>query len=296
MSSVHRPVLLQEVLEYLHIHEGNIVLDATLGGGGHSKHMAAAAGATGTLIGFDADSAAIARAQAALQEAPGTVVLVHSNFKQVASVLDQKGITGINAALFDLGYSSDQLQSGRGFTFLKDEPLNMTLSNDPEAVTAFDAVNTWSEQSIADILYGWGEERYARRIAKEIVRTRAQAPIATTFQLVAAIERAVPKAYTRGKIHPATKTFQALRIAVNDEIQTIATALQDVLPHMAPNGRIAVISFHSIEDRVIKNTFRQWEKEGKAQRVTKKPILPSAQEVADNPRARSAKLRVCSVT
>lgn len=296
MSSVHRSVLLQEVLQHLHIHEGDIVVDATLGGGGHAKEMAKAAGQSGTLIGFDADSAAIARAQVALCDAPGTVVLVQSNFRNIDTVLAQKNITGVNAALFDLGYSSDQLESGRGFTFLKDEPLSMSLSDTDAPYTAADIVNTWSEQSIADIVYGWGEERYAKRIAHEIVRTRSQEPITTTFQLVAAIERAVPTAYTRGKIHCATKTFQALRIAVNDEIQAIAQALERIRPYMAQGGSIAVISFHSIEDRVVKNIFRTWEKENVAERVTKKPVVPTPEELVANPRARSAKLRVCSIS
>lgn len=296
MSSVHQSVLLQEVLHYLHIHEGDTVLDATLGGGGHAAALAKAAGTTGRLVGFDTDSAAIARAREALVYAPGTVTLIHTNFRYIDTVVSQHTLPPFNAALFDLGYSSDQLESGRGFTFLKDEPLTMTLTDAPAEYTAYDIVNSWSEQSITDILSGWGEERYAARIAAEIVRTRRETPIATTFALVAAIQRAVPKAYTHGRIHCATKTFQALRIAVNDEIQAIAQALEDLRPHMASGGRIAVISFHSIEDRVIKNTFRTWAKQGIATLDTKKPIPPSRDEIVRNPRARSAKLRVCSIT
>jgi 16S rRNA (cytosine1402-N4)-methyltransferase len=166
MSSVHQSVLLQEVLHYLHIHEGDTVLDATLGGGGHAAALAKAAGTTGRLVGFDTDSAAIARAREALVYAPGTVTLIHTNFRYIDTVVSQHTLPPFNAALFDLGYSSDQLESGRGFTFLKDEPLTMTLTDAPAEYTAYDIVNSWSEQSITDILSGWGEERGGRRVRR----------------------------------------------------------------------------------------------------------------------------------
>lgn len=285
----HTPVLLQEVLQSLVVTASDTVLDATLGGGGHARELVKALGAQGVFIGVDADSAAVERARTALATAHATVHLVQSNFRDLEAVFESRGVKKIDKALFDLGWSSYQLTAGRGFSFLADEPLLMTYSDAPQIVTAERVVNTWAEQSLADVVYGWGEERNARKIAKAIVEAREKAPITTSRQLADIVERVVPR---RGKIHPATRTFQALRIAVNDEFGAIKKGLKAAWSHMSPGGRIAVITFHSAEDREVKLITREWEKKGEGKRLTKSPIVPSRDEMHENPRARSAKLRV----
>ncbi|MBM3261060.1 16S rRNA (cytosine(1402)-N(4))-methyltransferase RsmH, partial [Candidatus Kaiserbacteria bacterium] len=200
----------------------------------------------------------------------------------------------IDKALFDLGWSGYQLSAGRGFSFLSDEPLLMTYVKDitSETLTAREIVNEWEEQSLIDIIAGWGEERYARRIAAAIVERRDQKPFETARDLGEVIKACVPSVYRYGRIHPATKTFQALRIAVNDELGSLQEGIASAYQMLAPGGRIAVITFHSIEDRIVKQTFVEWEKAKTGRRITKKPIVPTPEELAHNPRARSAKLRV----
>ena len=207
--------------------------------------------------------------------------------------LQARNIAHIDKALFDLGWSSFQLQAGRGFSFNTDEPLEMTYSKNAGAtLNAATIVNTWKEHSIADVVYGWGEERFSRQIARKIVERREQKPFSTARDLAETIRNAVPSRFRYGKIHPATKTFQALRIAVNDELGSLADGLNGAWSVLSPGGRIAVISFHSIEDRIVKKHFAMLEKEGFATRVTKKPVIAGGQELAENPRARSAKLRI----
>lgn len=290
-SNGHRSVLLHEALENLAIQEDDIVVDATLGGAGHAKAIAARLSKKGTLIGFDLDADAVARAKEALADAKAQVHLVEANFRNLGPELSKLGIGRITKALFDLGWSSFQLDVGRGFSFLKDEPLQMTYAKNG-TLTATKIVNEWEESSIADVLYGWGEERYARRIAKMIVERRTLKPFESSKELAEAIKQAVPAGYRYGRIHPATRTFQALRIAVNDELGALEIALRSAWEHLSPGGRIAIITFHSIEDRIVKRAFAKWEKEGTGTRVTKKPIMPSENELQENPRARSAKLRV----
>ncbi len=298
--SVHVPVLLQEVLAELALQDGETVLDGTLGGGGHAAAMAQVLGSAGTLIGIDADSAAIERARHKIESSVAehempTSHLVQDNFRNLGTVLDNLGITNIDAALFDLGLSSDQLEvSGRGFTFQGDEALEMTLSNiiEEDTLTAKEIVNKWAEESLADIIYGYGGERYARRIARAIVEARSEAEIATTAQLVEIIKSAVPGGRGYNKVSPATKTFQALRIAVNDELGAVHEGLEKILERLSPGGRIVVISFHSLEDRVVKRTFKKWKDEGLGEPTTKKPITPNNDELSVNRRARSSKLRV----
>ncbi len=291
-SGVHRPVLLHEALELLVIAADDTVVDATLGGAGHAQAIAKVLGKSGTLIGIDADHDAILRGRELLAEAKPTVHLVEANFRDLSAQLEKLGITHVDKILFDLGWSSFQLGAGRGFSLKADEPLLMTYSKEPGALTAQKIVNEWGEESIADVIFGWGEERYSRRIAKCIVERRASKPFTTARELAEVIYAAVPPRYRFGRIHPATRTFQALRIAVNDELGSLSQGLRDGWQKLSPGGRIAVVSFHSIEDRIVKQTFKQWEEEGEGKRITRKPVAPGPEELKDNPRARSAKLRV----
>jgi 16S rRNA (cytosine1402-N4)-methyltransferase len=288
----HRSVLLHEAVDSLDIKDDDIVVDATLGGAGHAQAIAQKLGPQGVFIGFDLDADAIARAKAALAQAPCKVVLIEANFKDIAQELVSRGITHITKALFDLGWSSYQLDSGRGFSIHADEPLGMTYAKDGAAVTAYIVVNDWSEQTLADIIYGFGEERYSRRIAKAIIEARQKKPIQTARELSDVVYRAVPAGYRHGKLHPATRTFQALRIAVNDELGAIQQGLRSTLDILAPEGRVAVITFHSLEDRTVKRFFAEAEKAGRGTKLTKKPLAPSPAEIAENRRARSAKLSV----
>ena len=288
---VHVPVLLHEVITHLNLQPGMVVLDATLGGAGYSV-AALTAEPNLTIVGLDVDREAINRAQAKLNRLPGEHMLVETNFRNLTEVLDTLAIPHVDAAMFDLGLSSFQLDGmtiePRGMSFKRDEPLVMTLSGKKDGLTATEIVNEWSEESLADIIYGYGEERYARRIAAKIVERRANEPIISTYQLVAIIKEAVPGRYRTGRIHPATRTFQALRITVNDELGALTDGLTAVYTKLRPGGRLAVVSFHSLEDRIVKRFF----KDSGSTVITKKPITASEEEIIHNPRARSAKLRI----
>ncbi len=295
----HISVLLNEAIEFLDIHSEETVVDATVGGAGHFGVLLQELGPEGTLIGIDADADAIKRAQAvydAAEESP-RVFFVEDNFRNIESILDDRQIKHIDKMLFDLGWSSFQLERGRGFSFQADEPLLMTYSN-PESAefgdkeTAADVVNKASEEDLAEILYSLGEEQFSRRIARAIVESRKQAPIKTTFELVEVIKKGTPSWYHFRRLHPATKTFQALRMYVNDELGALREGLTGALARVSPGGRIAVITFHSIEDRIVKHIFREEVLKGRGSLVSKKPVLPSSHELAANPRARSAKLRI----
>ena len=294
VPSVHQSVLLYEAVEALDVRPDDTVVDATLGASGHATEIAQALGHGGLFIGFDLDSDAIDRAEAVLAAASCNRVLINANFRTLKHELEQRDIPHIDKALFDLGWSSDQLEAGRGFSFLKDEPLLMTYASNPgpDVLTAATIVNEWSESSLADIIYGWGEERYSRRIAKRIVEERGKRPFTTSVQLSEAVKAAVPRSYAFGRIHPATRTFQALRIAVNDELGALEEGLLSSWTMLRPKGRIAVITFHSIEDRMVKRLFLEFERGERGSRVTKKPIVATGEEIKRNPRARSAKLRV----
>lgn len=291
-SEGHRTVLLHEAIELLDIQPTDTVVDATLGGVGHSKEISTRLDSHGTLIGFDLDPHAIERAQHALKEAKHRTILVEDNFRNLEEALRARSVTSISKALFDLGWSGYQLSDGRGFSFLSDEALLMTYHTRTGDLTAHTIVNEWEESSLADVIYGWGEERYARRIAHGIVEARAHKPIATARELAEVVRHAVPHAYARGRIHPATKTFQALRIAVNDELGALEEGMRAAVNLLAPGGRIAIITFHSLEDRIVKHYFTHLEHMGSFHRIAKKPIAPSEEELQANPRARSAKLRV----
>lgn len=292
MEQKHESVLLHEAVEALAVESTDTVVDGTIGGAGHFAAFLGKLGAGGTLIGIDADEDAIARAEAAGKGSAARVELAHDNFRNLAQILADRGIKEIDAALFDLGWSSFHLSAGRGFSFRAEEPLLMTYGSPEGTTTAADLVNDLSETSLADLIYTLGEERFSRGIAKSIVRAREELRIETTGQLVAAVEAGVPGWYRGRKLHPATKTFQALRIAVNDELGALREGLAAALEHLSDGGRVAVITFHSIEDRIVKQMLRDAAYEGLGTVVTKKPIVPSAAETAQNPRARSAKLRV----
>lgn len=293
----HDTVLLTEAIESLMITATDTVVDATLGGAGHFALLLRALGVQGKLIGIDADHAAIERAEAVRDALPETarpkIVLIEDNFSNLASILAQVGEESPDKVLFDLGWSGFQLSTGRGFSFRADEPLLMTYGDPSKAeTTAGDLVNHLSETSLADMIYALGEERFARGIARSIVAHREESPILTTFALVNAIEAGVPGWYKHRRLHPATKTFQALRIAVNDELGALRSGLAAAVSSLAPGGRVAVITFHSIEDRIVKAMLRDAAYAGQGTLVTKKPIIASPAELLRNPRARSAKLRV----
>ena len=309
MTSVHKTVLLNETIDGLLVHrslgeggnENLVIVDATFGGGGHSREILKRF-PKAKVIALDQDGSV-------WNENDSRISFHNENFRNLDKVLGTEKIDGI---IFDLGLSSDQLEnSGRGFSFMKNEPLLMTMKaparrslgaggNPSEYfLTAYDIVNTWSEKSLADIIYGYGEERYSRRIAKRIVDARQKAKIKTTRDLVEIIKEAVPAVYRRGRIHFATRTFQALRIAVNDELRILQTGLEKGFEALTAGGRMAVISFHSLEDRVVKRFYSAKggsASGGKEHRVaniiTKKPIRAGNEEIKINPRARSAKLRV----
>jgi 16S rRNA (cytosine1402-N4)-methyltransferase len=288
---MHESVMTEEVLQALALKPGSVLIDATINGGGHSEAMLRALSGDLKILGIDRDASALRRARERLAQYIGAVKFCESNFKDMERCATETGVVSPDAILFDLGLSSDQLTtSGRGFSFKEDEPLLMTFAEHPGETdfTAAHILNEWGEATIADILFGYGEERQARRIAKAIVARRKKKPFETTHDVVSVIEEVV---HRRGRIHPATKTFQALRIAVNDELTSIREGLTVALRLIAPQGRIAVISFHSLEDRVVKTTFREAQQKGLGATL-KKPVFPSSKEVSKNPRARSAKLRL----
>lgn len=290
---MHTSVLLHECIESLNLKKGDVVVDGTFGAGGHSKALLEKEGSI-RLIAIDVDSSALQRGEALVSKYP-QLSLHHHNFADVSEVLAEANVTMVDKVLLDLGWSSIQLEEGnRGLSFMKDEPLLMTLRDEVRDTdtTAYTIINEWSEQVIADVLYGFGEERYARRIARAIVSLREVKPILTTFELVDIIRGAVPKTYRFGKIHPATRTFQALRIAVNKELEVLEQALDLWWKVLKPGGRIAIISFHSLEDRIVKRFFKARVELGEGELVTKKPITPSETELSENPRARSSKLRI----
>jgi 16S rRNA (cytosine1402-N4)-methyltransferase len=316
MESVHKTVLLNETIEGLNLQKDSsaetLVIDCTFGGGGHSKEILLRYPGV-KVIAIDQDNTAWEKASMKFKGMEDRIIFVNANFSQLENLQNfspfslgakkagnQHGILNFenfsaDAIIFDLGLSSDQLEnSGRGFSFMKNEPLLMSMKENPrsEDITAYDIVNTWGEKSLADIIYGYGEERFSRKIAKGIVDARQKVEIKTTFELVKIIESSVPTAYKRGRLHFATKTFQALRIAVNDELGVLKIGLEKGFKLLKVRGRMSVISFHSLEDRVTKKFYKELEKEGVARLINKKPILAGCEELKNNPRARSAKLRI----
>lgn len=302
----HISVLLQECIDNLNIKPDGIYVDGTLGLGGHSYEIASRL-TTGRLIGIDRDETAIERAGKRLEPFRNVVTLVHGNFCDTASILDSLNIEAVDGLLFDLGVSSPQLdEAQRGFSYRAEAPLDMRMDAS-EGLTAYEVVNTWEETRLNRILWDYGEERYARRITAAILAARAQAPIESTTQLVDIIKSAMPAAALREKQHPAKRSFQAIRIAVNDELGAIAAMMETAPDKLKIGGRLCVISFHSLEDRIVKSGINARENGCVCPReapictcgfvktlksVSRKPILPSEEELEANPRARSAKLRV----
>ena len=302
----HVSVLLEESLEALNIRPDGVYLDGTLGGAGHSSRIAAKL-TTGLLIGVDRDPKALAAAAQRLAPWQDRVRLVHANFRELDGILDGLGIPAVDGMLFDLGVSSPQLdEAGRGFSYMADAPLDMRM--DPsDALSAYEVVNAWPQEELRRILFAYGEERYAPLIAAAIVRRREQAPIRSTLELVDVIRSAMPQKALREKQHPAKRSFQAIRIAVNDELGAVDAMMRTAIGRLRPGGRLAVITFHSLEDRIVKNAMAEAAKGctcppefpvcvcGKkptVKLITRKPITSGEAELEANPRARSAKLRV----
>lgn len=290
----HKSVLLHESIENLNLKPGAIYFDGTLGGAGHSMKVCSDFGKKVWIVGTDRDQLAIDNAKNLFSSVNCNSDFVLSDYRNIDQVLERLHIKKVDAILLDLGLSSDQLESsGRGFTFKKDEPLRMTFSEDKNTkVTAETILNHWSEENIADIIYAYSDEIYSRRIAKAIVEARDKKEIKTTNQLVEIIGNSVPTKYKKGKIHFTTKTFQSLRIAVNDEIGALKEGMEKGWNYLNKNGRMAIISFHSVEDREVKNFFKDKAKANLGKIINKKPITASKNELKDNPRSRSAKLRI----
>lgn len=288
MGTIHQPVLLDEVLAWLAPREGAVLLDGTAGGGGHAAALARRVGATGRVIALDRDPAMLELAREATRGLPTT--LVHARYAEMARVLEDLEIERVQGVLLDLGLSSDQLAwAGRGFSFAADGPLDMRFDPDSGGPSAADLINRLSAQDLADLIYQFGEERFSRRIARRIVEERRIEPIRTTGQLADLVRRSLPGRARHGSIDPSTRVFQALRIAVNDELGQLDAALKAIPDVLAPGGRTAIITFHSLEDRRVKWAFKT---DPRLSVLTKKPVTATAEERTVNPRARSAKLRV----
>ncbi|MCI6255411.1 16S rRNA (cytosine(1402)-N(4))-methyltransferase RsmH [Pseudoflavonifractor sp. HCP28S3_F10] len=303
---IHRPVLLEECIQALNIKPDGIYLDGTLGRAGHSREIAARL-TTGRLVCVDRDQAALDAARERLAPWMDRISLVHSNFCELDAILDGLGLTGVDGMLFDLGVSSPQLDDAeRGFSYMADAPLDMRMDRS-DTLTARTVVNEWPREELRRIFSQYGEERYAGPIAAAIERRRQERPIETTLDLVEVIRSAMPAKALREKQHPAKRCFQAIRIAVNDELSSVDRMIRAAVPRLNPGGRLAVISFHSLEDRIVKNGLAEFAKgctcppdfpvcvcgkEPVIRLVTRKPIVSGQQELEENPRARSAKLRV----
>jgi 16S rRNA (cytosine1402-N4)-methyltransferase len=293
-QSEHIPVLLDTLLQKISLPQDAVMVDATIGHGGHSLFFGRQLGPTGTILGFDVDPNSIEKARGNLKELSCKVVLVRENFSQIADVLKQQGLEKVDFILADLGFCSAQLEDvEKGLSFQKNMPLDMRLDN-RISTTAADIVNRMDEKALADLIYKYGEDRASRRIARFIVSNRKTAPIRTTEQLAMIVCRALGQNPTghRYKIHPATRTFQALRIAVNSELENLETLLESAPALLKKTGRIAIISFHSLEDKIVKNNFKLNEQNGYYKILTKKPLTATDEEIKQNPRSRSAKLRI----
>jgi 16S rRNA (cytosine1402-N4)-methyltransferase len=303
----HISVFAEEAVDALLPRSGGVYVDCTLGGAGHSKRILEKSSPEGRLIAIDQDRKAIENAKQVLSGFEDRYRIVHSNFRYLKEIVEEQSPAGVDGILFDLGVSSPQLDEGeRGFSYMQDAPLDMRMDRS-QPFSAYELVNSWNEQKIADVIYMYGEEKWGKRIAEFIVKARKKGPIATTGELVDIIKAAIPAAARREGPHPAKRTFQAFRIAVNDELNVFETAVKHAVDCLKPGGRLSIITFHSLEDRIAKNLLQEAAKgcicppelpvcqctnEPKLKLITRKPILPSEQELEMNPRARSAKLRI----
>ncbi len=289
---MHQPVLLKEAISSLNLKSGDLVLDATTGGGGHAREILKKILPGGYLIGLDVDPLALEIAEESLGDFRGSFKLINENFRNLDKILSKEHVKNLNAVLFDLGVSSYQITSSqRGFSIKEDARLDMRM--DPSLqITAHDIVNRYKEREVSDIIEKFGEERFSKRIARRIVEMRSKKPIETTGDLARIVRDAIGPRYRKTRIDPATRTFQAIRIAVNDELTALGEGLKKAVSWLDPGGRISVISFHSLEDRIVKNLFRGYSGLGVLKIITKKPAYPSSEEVASNPRSRSGRLRV----
>lgn len=308
MNFEHTSVLLYESIDALSIKPDGVYVDATMGGAGHSLKICEKLGDKGHLIGIDQDCNAIAKAKVVLSEHLNKVTFVNRNFSQIKDILQELNVDKVDGVLIDLGVSSHQLdEADRGFSYMQDAKLDMRMDQGAE-LSAYEVVNEYSEKELEHIIMKYGEERWAKRIAEYIAKERSDSPIQTTFQLVSAIKKAIPKAARENGPHPAKRTFQAIRIEVNNELEIIKSTIEDIAEVLNAEGRIAIITFHSLEDRIVKHTFRNLEnpctcqsryvawcicgKEPSLKVITRKPVLPSDTELSSNHRARSAKLRI----
>lgn len=307
MEFKHEPVLLRECIRNLNIRPDGIYVDGTLGGGGHSEEICRRLDENGLLIGIDRDRDAIAAAEKRLEHFPCRKIFVRSNYTEIKSILAENHVPGVDGALLDLGVSSFQLDNAeRGFSYMHDAPLDMRMDQTQE-FSAFDVINDYSEQELYEVIRKYGEEKWAKRIASFIVRERHKAPVRTTGQLVEIIKAAVPASARREGPHPAKRTFQAVRIEVNDELSGLERTCDEFIDVLAPKGRLCIITFHSLEDRIVKEHFAKREnpcicppefpvcvcgRKGDVKRITRKPVTAGEDELEKNPRARSAKLRV----
>lgn len=294
LSSSHIPVLIREAMTLLDPKPGEFFIDGTLGGGGHAEAILKRIMPGGTFLAVDWDKEAIEQFEVRSKKYEVRLITVNDNFAQLPQILEAQGLPKADGLLLDLGFSSDQMDTAqKGFSFLRDEPLIMTYSDDVTPVK--DLLRELTEDELRTVIRKYGEERYAGRIARLIKKEGRKIPITTTKALADVVARAVQGNYERGRIHPATRTFMALRIYANQELQNLTRVLES-LPHILnPGGRVGIISFHSLEDRIVKQHFAEYEKVGMLTRITKKPVVPEAEEVAHNPRARSAKLRVAQL-
>jgi 16S rRNA (cytosine1402-N4)-methyltransferase len=306
MDFEHTPVLLKEIIKNLNIKEDGIYVDGTLGGAGHSSEIAKRL-TGGKLIGIDQDLNALKKSEQVLAPYSKNVILVHDNYENIDKVLMDLGIPKVDGILLDIGVSSHQLdEESRGFSYNKDAPLDMRMDR-TSGISAWDVVNNYSERELEQIIFDYGEDRWAKRIAEFIVLERSEKPIDTTFELVTAIKKAIPKAVRMEGHHPAKKTFQAIRIEVNRELEVLKNSIEKMVGLLNPGGRLLIITFHSLEDRIVKEHFRELykdcicppelpqcvcEKKREIKIITRKPIIPTEKEIAENPRSRSSKLRI----
>jgi len=304
----HVPVLLEECMEMLNLKSTGLFVDCTMGGAGHSKEILKRTSPEGKLIAVDQDETAVAAGRERLKEYGNRVTIIHDNFANIKNILNKLQITSVDGFLFDVGVSSYQLDNPeRGFSYMEDAPLDMRMDKERQTLTAADLVNTASPEEIAQIIFQYGEERWAKRIAEFIKEYRVTKKIETTGELVQLIKKAIPAGARKDGPHPAKRTFQALRIAINNELEVLESVVADAATFLKPKGRICIITFHSLEDRIIKNQFQKLtgrctcppdfpvcrcEHKRLLKIITRKPILPSEREIEENPRARSAKLRV----